>query len=95
MSGGALKIICVVCGILFVLFSIFTVLSVAAEMERINTSGGIIGGMDAPMVGFLLQRSPLFDAALMLLLLFVATGAGLIFGKERKESSSRTGEETA
>ena len=79
MSRTVLKIVCVGCGILFVFFSILTVLSVTKGMERINTSGGIIGGADTPTVGFLLHNSPLYYIALVALVLFIVTGAVLIF----------------
>ncbi|MBQ7416215.1 MAG: hypothetical protein IJW14_04155 [Oscillospiraceae bacterium] len=82
MSKTVLKIICIAAGILFVLFSVAAILSVAAELDRINASGGIIGGADAPMVGFLLGRSTWLYAAIVALALFAATGAGLLFGKK-------------
>ena len=49
MPVKVLKIACICFGILFLLFSILTVLSISAEMDRINNSGGIIGGMSNGM----------------------------------------------
>ena len=85
MFRTALKIICIVSGVLFVAFSVFTVFSVASGLERINTSGGIIGGAGAPTTGFLLRNSPSFYPAMVSLLLFAATESTLIFGKKPKK----------
>ena len=85
MSRTILKTICIVSGILFVLFFVLTLLSVTAELERINTSGGIIGGADAPTVEFLLQNSSVCYLAILTLLMLVITGVSLIFGKKLKK----------
>ena len=85
MSRTILKTICIVSGILFVLFFVLTLLSVTAELEQINTSGGIIGGADAPTVEFLLQNSSVYYFAIPALLMLVITGVSLIFGKKLKK----------
>lgn len=85
MAKMVLKIICIAAGILFVLFSVAAILSVAAELEQINAFGGIIGGADAPTVGFLLGRSGWLYAAVAALILFVATLAGMILGKKSEK----------
>ena len=86
MPVKVLKIACICFGILFLLFSILTVFSVSAEMERINNSGGIIGGMDAPMVEFLVHTSPLFYPAILSFLLFAAAGISLLLFRILKKS---------
>lgn len=85
MPKKLLKIACIVFGILFVLFSVLTAVSVVSEMERVNTSGGIIGGADAPTAEFLLHNSPLYYAALVALALFIVAGILLIFSSKRKK----------
>ena len=85
MSRTILKIICIVSGVLCVVFGVVTFLSVAAGLERVNTSGGIIGGTSAPTVEFLLQTSPTFYAAIVTLILFAGTGLMLIFCKKSKK----------
>lgn len=85
MLNKLLKTACIVFGVLFVLFSVLTAVSVVSEMERFNTSGGIIGGADAPTAEFLLHNSPLYYAALVALALFIATGFLLIFSSKRKK----------
>ena len=78
MPVKVLMIACICFGILFLLFSILTVLSISAEMDRINNSGGIIGGTDAPTIEFLLYTSPLFYPAILSFLLFAAAGISLL-----------------
>lgn len=85
MHRNVLKVVCIVLGILFLLFSIFTVFSVISGLERISTSGGIIGGAGRPTVGFLLQTCPTFHPAIVTFLLFAATGSVLIFGRKAKK----------
>lgn len=84
MSRKILKITHIVSGVLFVFFSVFTAISVAAGLERVNTSGGIIGGAGAPTVEYLLQNSLSFCAAIVVLFLFAGTGLALIFCKTKK-----------
>ena len=86
MPVKVLKIACICFGILFLLFSILTVLSISAEMDRINHSGGIIGGTDAPTVEFLLYTSPLFYSAILSFLLFAAAGISLLLFRILKKS---------
>ncbi len=84
MSRKILMTICIVSCILFVIFVALTILSVTAELERINQNSGIIGGADAPTVQFLVQKSPWFDAAILAVLAFAATGLTLIFSKKKR-----------
>lgn len=83
MSRTILKTICIVSGILFAIFVVLTILSVTAELERINTTGGIIGGADAPTVEFLILKSSWCYAAILAVLVFAATGLTLIFRKKK------------
>ena len=83
MSRKIFKTICIVSCVLFVIFVALTILSVAAELERINQNGGIIGGADAPTVRFLVRKSVWYDAAILAVLAFAATGLTLIFHKKK------------
>ena len=83
MSRKIIKTICMVSGILFVVFVALTILSVTTDLQRINQNGGIIGGADALTVKFLVQKSPWYDAAIVAVLAFAATGLILIFRKKK------------
>ena len=84
MNRTVIKILCIVSGILFVIFTALTILSVTTELKQINQRGGIIGGADAHTVTFLVQKTAWFDAAILAVLAFAATGLMLIFGRKQK-----------
>ena len=87
MPRTVLKILCIVSGLLFLVLGISLIVSIAVNPGSAGTAGsiGIIGGADAPTVEFLVRkalRSPACCIAMVSFFVFIATGLGLIFGKE-------------